>query len=478
MHRIVETRIGNVDVCLPEPVGGCLKGAMTALQAGDGAGAVEWTAAGAICDIQQFQETFLSGAAQAAILCDLYEAAFAQAGIRPDALRETPRRDAPLRVAYVISQVAQGQGPARRLTDMVEMHDRSRFKPHVFVAEELTRRTPALRHLDCPARTSWDLGRGYLERMRAAGVEPILVPTTGSLIDAGRWLTDRIRSLRPDIAVFIASVASPIQAIAAFSRCAPIQINQNVAVPLPLRQFDGMIYHNARCAEHDAEVLAARDIEPCIVTSVGTDTALAARTTPIDRSTLGIPTDAVLLVTASNKLQRRMMHAGFARDLARFMQERPEVWWLGVGGGPREEVERVLAEAGARERARFAGGVEDVRPYIKASDIYVNEYPEGGGNTVLEAMACSLPVAAMRAGDRHTESVGAGIVGERDAVMDGSPSRYWSLVDRWVRDPRERARVGRELAERVEERFNIGATCRQYEDHYERLARVSAPVSA
>lgn len=468
--EIQDVQIGALRVRMPRQVGSCLNAAIQSLQRGDAEHAIEQIAAAAVCDIQQYQQTLLNSAAAANVLVELYLAAFGLAGLQPAKFAARPAAR-PLHVAYVLSQIAIGQGPARRITSMVEMHDRAMVEPFVFSSEELTTRQPERTFLQTPRAPSREIGAAYIRRMKQAGAEPVMVPTDGGFLDGGRWLAEQMRRLKPDVAVFVGSVASPIQMIAAHLRVAPVQINQNLGVPLPLPCFEGMVYHNQACAAMDRETLASRHIQPCIVDSVGTDCAAAGSALPMPRVDLGIPDDAFVLCSASNKLEVRVTQGEFARRLADFMVENPDTWWLAIGRGEMQTLRAYLHDRGVLSRVVFTGPVESIQEYIKAADVFLNEYPEGGGNTVLESMACAVPVAALRFGSRHAESIGAELVGPELAAS--TEDEYWALADVWRRDPERRSQEGARCSNRVRERFSLEATCRQYERHYQSLAERS-----
>ncbi len=71
-----------------------------------------------------------------------------------------------------------------------------------------------------------------------------------------------------------------------------------------------------------------------------------------------------------------------------------------VGDGKlKSEIEAILESAGVRELAWFAGERTDVVPIIQGLDCFVlPSLAEGVSNTILEAMACGLPVVATRVG--------------------------------------------------------------------------------
>lgn len=460
---------------IPTEVASCIGSATLACQHQQWSSAVEWAAAAAVLDIQSHRQTFLAGASESMLLCELYEQAFAGAAIArvktssPTASTTSKEGDVrAVKLLYVISSIAQGQAASHRLAAMIERHDRSRFDVVIIVTDEFTRRS-VRGVINWPDQPTSLIGGELLARLRASGVPIHFVPTTGDYLDGARFAIDAARALQPDVALFIASPACPIQAAMAWAHVAPVQINQNIAVPMPIKGIDAVLYHNALCANDDEATLCSRGIDVLRVSGNGTDLHLAEQAVAIDRRAIGVPEDAVLLATAGNILPMRMLHGSFAADLARFLRDHPSAWWVGIGDGDFASVLAAMEIAGGsavRSRVVLVGGQRDIRPHLKAADIYLNEYPEGGANTVLESMACGVPVVALNAGRRHTECIAASLVGEAHAINDGGVADYWSLAAKWHDDAQTRRAAGKSQRVRTHERFSYDAICREYEACY------------
>lgn len=447
---------------IPARVGGLIKGAMDALARARWDDAVELTAAASVQDIQHEGMTFLASASGAAVMGELYEQAFEGAGLTRATVPRNPAMGRPLRVLYISPGLSRGQAATDRLLNVIERHDRSRVTPMVLCTEEFTARSPALRHLSWPFTPSL-AHAGAMARLRAGGVEPLIAPTLGTYLDGARAALDTARDWRPDIAVFIASSACPVQAALAWTRTAPVQINQNIGSPLVIPGVSAVVYRNSATARADAPELTRRNIETIDLPASGTDLDAADAAVAIPRRALGVPENAVLFVTAGNKIPERLLLAGFAEDLARFLAAHPTAWWMPIGACDNAAALAPFTRLGVRNRVVLAGPQADIRPHLKAADAYLNEYPEGGSNSVMEAMACGLPVLATSADDSHCRSIGAQLAGQP------VPSReaYWALASGWCSDAAERRGTGARALARAREQFGFDALVRRYEDLYD-----------
>jgi glycosyltransferase involved in cell wall biosynthesis len=247
----------------------------------------------------------------------------------------------------------------------------------------------------------------------------------------------------------------------AHRRIAPLQVNMNIGVCLPIGGMDAIVYHNDVKAEADAATLAELGIAQHRVVTIGTDLRPCLNIVPTPRASLGVPEEAVLLACVANQVPKRLLFDGFIDGLIDCLKANPRVWWIGIGGGDATVLRSRFAEVGVADRCVLTGAVSDPRPLLATADILLNEYPEGGGNTVLESMGVGTPVLAMRAGGRHAESIGAILAGEF-AAPERDRAGYWRQLQRWIDDPAERARVGAAMKDRAHREFDYAGIVRAY----------------
>jgi sugar transferase (PEP-CTERM/EpsH1 system associated) len=147
-------------------------------------------------------------------------------------------------------------------------------------------------------------------------------------------------------------------------------------------------------------------------------------------------------------------------------------------GALRQEAESMLAEAGVRELAWFAGERADVPQFMRGLDCFVlPSLAEGVSNTILEAMATRLPVIATRVGG-NAELIESGMTGT--LVPSAHPDALAQAILAYF-DDRATARRHAKAAHHVAlTRFSLETMVAAYARVYERAlsaAGVALPPS-
>jgi len=139
-----------------------------------------------------------------------------------------------------------------------------------------------------------------------------------------------------------------------------------------------------------------------------------------------------------------------------------------IGEGPlRARVEKVLDQAGMRELAWLPGARDDVPEILRGLDCFaLPSLAEGISNTILEAMACGLPVVATRVGG-NPELMEEGMTG-RLVPQVNAEAMAGALFD-YFDDPalaRRHGRAGRQL---ILQRFSLDRMVSDYLSLYDGL---------
>lgn len=158
----------------------------------------------------------------------------------------------------------------------------------------------------------------------------------------------------------------------------------------------------------------------------------------------------------------------FVRLLDRVPDGRRRLRLVLVGDGPlRRECATILAEGGATDLAWLPGGRDDVPAVLRGLDVFVlPSRTEGICNTILEAMATGLPVAATAVGG-NGELVADGETGMLVPRLD--PDRLADAMAAYATEPGLRRAHGAAGRARVEAEFALERMVDRYLGTYDRL---------
>ena len=188
----------------------------------------------------------------------------------------------------------------------------------------------------------------------------------------------------------------------------------------------------------------------------------------------------ILVIGTVGRLQGVKDQALLLRAFAQAVTLQPALRARGrlviVGDGPlRGELQGHIDALGLRELAWLAGEQAEVPAWLRSFDLFVlPSRSEGISNTILEAMACGLPVLATDVGG-NAELVEAGVTG--DLVPAGDTAALAASLLAAFDGPARLQAQGAAGRRRVEQRFSLDAMVAGYESMYDRmLARQGVPA--
>lgn len=158
----------------------------------------------------------------------------------------------------------------------------------------------------------------------------------------------------------------------------------------------------------------------------------------------------------------------FIESARKVLSSCSEPQFLVIGDGPlRKALEDQAKDLGIKDKVSFLGDRKDIPQLLSLVDVCVlPSLTEGFSNTVLEAMAASVPVVASRVGG-NPEAVKDGETGL--LVPLGDADALAAAIARLLEDEPLRKMMGQKAQQRARAEFDIAQTVRQYEQLYDEV---------
>jgi sugar transferase (PEP-CTERM/EpsH1 system associated) len=245
-------------------------------------------------------------------------------------------------------------------------------------------------------------------------------------------------------------------------------MKRQIAERLVVRSYDRVVTLNARMRADFAKNCGLPEDRIDLIANGVDVTTFAPRG---DRHALrvkfGIPTDRFVVGNVA-RLDAVKNHEVILRAIARSPSQQLRPYFILVGEGPhRVGLESEIGRLGLYKDVRLFGYSDYIRELLNCMDLYIqSSFYEGFSNTVLEAMACGLPVLATDVGgtaDLFSQGVEGWLFSPND------DETLASLIVQLERDPSLR-NAGLRGRQRVVQNFSVQTMVRQYESLYSDLA--------
>lgn len=197
-----------------------------------------------------------------------------------------------------------------------------------------------------------------------------------------------------------------------------------------------------------------------------------ARLAPPPRATLGLPDNALVLLSANQvyKLTPALFDAWM-----QILQQLPEAVLWQLSGGEQADA-RLRAEAQARgiaaERLVFAPKVPMAEHLqrLGAADLALDSWPCNGHTTTSDALSAGVPVLTLR-GEGFSERVAASLLhtADLDALICHDVASYIDTACRLGRDEQARLSLRARLPEAIAPLFDAPRLSRELEALYQRM---------
>jgi glycosyltransferase involved in cell wall biosynthesis len=143
-------------------------------------------------------------------------------------------------------------------------------------------------------------------------------------------------------------------------------------------------------------------------------------------------------------------------------------------GNDRERLVELAASLGVADRVQFTGGVDNPAEYLRAADMFVlPSLAEGMSNSLLEAMATSLPCAVSSIGG-NTDLIDDGTTGR--LVTTPTPEAWARTLLELLDSPQHAQQMGAAARRRIDEEFALPVVVDRYVELYRKMLTGTWPA--
>ena len=374
--------------------------------------------------------------------------------------------DEKIRVAHVLRGLLDPNSNLIYISQQfARYHDRSRFDVTFFApeSEHKIQGSPN--------------GKQFLKEFEDLGYSVVTAPQLNDPVDSLLALNGKIREANPHIFMSCAALSDFSQYFLTALRPAPIMMGL-VQGPPPQFAPPWLDW----CISWTKHPLMDCPVN-CSWVEIKLDYPVDTLEDPCSRKSLDLPDNACVLMSVGRP--PKFQSVEFWRTIAELLVEHPESYYVAVGVSD-DQVSFLdsLLSPSIRNRVKCLGWRSDVLRVLPTADVVIDTYPNGGGQTIVQAMALGIPLVAysndyMKLFDQNEWSPVEDFIRDPEIVIPrGDFIRFKEVVSRLIRDESYRRQVGANCKEEYVRSADPSRAIKGCEDVYVRVLESFAARSA
>jgi glycosyltransferase involved in cell wall biosynthesis len=298
-----------------------------------------------------------------------------------------------IHVAHIATQILDGgNAPSRRIRSLLKGYDLDKYEVSVLLSEHLCLHKGDYPPSFCFSLSSLKRGQETIKEIQEMGIRVLVANSELELEKKGIWLCEQLESFNVDIALFHCD--EPLHLFAAKKSNVPIKVFMEHGTYPQQDLFDWYILSYPQ----EKKIAVQRGDLPCsriLFNQVGFDERSFKEPLSVNRQWFGLSDDDKIITTISNHLSHRISWS-MCEAIAKILKKVPKAYYMPIGKVLNKKVFKdIFEELGVWEKVVFLGSQEFPVSLASHMDLYLNEFPFGGGMSCMDAIAAQLPILSM-----------------------------------------------------------------------------------
>ncbi len=344
--------------------------------------------------------------------------------ILPNIEKRELNKKCPIRIAHIVPQIVDNKhAPSLLVRTLVGLSDREMFETFVLSQEIHLLRMENYPTDKMHSHHSLHRAPETFKEWDKTGVLYNACNSQGDLIDTAINTMQMISKHKIDI--ILVHGDDPVNCMVGKSSDAPLKVFVQHAGLVIEPEFDLVISSVPGTAEANKE--KAKECHVSIKDlPYGVDSRADWSGDPLD---LKLPEGSKVMTTVSNHLETRVTGT-FIEAIACILEICPNTFYMPIGEVKDEDAFlKRFEKYGVRNRVMCLGSQQNPSHLCRSMHLYLNEFPFGGGLSILDGMAAGLPVITMYepTGPMQAQN-GGNYIGVDHAITSLLPEDYVALA--------------------------------------------------